>query len=190
MLSLLLAVPSCTYSFWHGVIPTSYFIFNDFYTCYNIARDIINHRTPQIIGHHQSIAPRYKSYLRVYISGSCRRRAHLRLQGTPIYCIRAPIAARDRPAILLTSSSRCFFPGSTKRKSIATVRICVWQQIQVSKRLVPASSFTYYIFHGFATRLSGCSIIFLKDFLLVQLSLRLHGLATRLCSQRKSAVRS
>ena len=28
-----LAVPSCIYSFWHGVIPTSYFIFNDFYTC-------------------------------------------------------------------------------------------------------------------------------------------------------------
>ena len=27
MLSLLLAVPSCIYSFWHGVIPTSYFIF-------------------------------------------------------------------------------------------------------------------------------------------------------------------
>ena len=24
---------SCIYSFWHGVIPTSYFIFNDFYTC-------------------------------------------------------------------------------------------------------------------------------------------------------------
>ena len=34
MLSLLLAVPSCIYSFWHGVIPTSYFIFNDFYTCF------------------------------------------------------------------------------------------------------------------------------------------------------------
>ena len=33
MLSLLLAVPSCIYSFWHGVIPTSYFIF-DFYTCF------------------------------------------------------------------------------------------------------------------------------------------------------------
>ena len=32
MLSLLLAVPSCFNSFWHGVIPTSYFIFNDFYT--------------------------------------------------------------------------------------------------------------------------------------------------------------
>ena len=28
-----LAVLSCLYSFWHGVIPTSYFIFNDFYTC-------------------------------------------------------------------------------------------------------------------------------------------------------------
>ena len=27
MVSLLLAVPSCIYSFWHGVIPTSYFIF-------------------------------------------------------------------------------------------------------------------------------------------------------------------
>ena len=27
MLSFLLTVPSCIYSFWHGVIPTSYFIF-------------------------------------------------------------------------------------------------------------------------------------------------------------------
>ena len=27
IISLLLAVPSCIYSFWHGVIPTSYFIF-------------------------------------------------------------------------------------------------------------------------------------------------------------------
>ena len=33
MLSILLAVPSCFNSFWHGVIPTSYFVFNDFYTC-------------------------------------------------------------------------------------------------------------------------------------------------------------
>ena len=32
ILSILLAVP-CIYSFWHGVIPTSYLIFNDFYTC-------------------------------------------------------------------------------------------------------------------------------------------------------------
>ena len=82
-----------------------------------------------------------------------------------------------------------FYPGSTKCKSIATVCTCVWQQIQVSKRLVPASPFTCYIFHGFATRLSGCIIIFLKDFLLVQLSLTLHGLSTRLCSRRNSAVR-
>ena len=36
MLSILLAVPSCFNSFWHGVIPTSYFIFNDFYTCIHI----------------------------------------------------------------------------------------------------------------------------------------------------------
>ena len=34
MLSLLLTVPSCI---WHGVIPTSYFIFDDFYTCKNNA---------------------------------------------------------------------------------------------------------------------------------------------------------
>ena len=33
MLSILLAVPSCFNSFWHGVIPTFYFIFNDFDTC-------------------------------------------------------------------------------------------------------------------------------------------------------------
>ena len=33
MLSIFLAVSSCFNSVWHGVIPTSYFIFNDFYTC-------------------------------------------------------------------------------------------------------------------------------------------------------------
>ena len=36
MLSFLLRVPSCIYSFCHGVISTSYFIFNDFYTCIRI----------------------------------------------------------------------------------------------------------------------------------------------------------
>ena len=41
MLSILLAVPSCFNSFWHGVIPTSYFIFNDFYTC-NIHNNMAN----------------------------------------------------------------------------------------------------------------------------------------------------
>ena len=40
MLSILLAVPSCFNSFWHGVIPTSYFIFNDFYTCIKCVADI------------------------------------------------------------------------------------------------------------------------------------------------------
>ena len=34
MLSHLLAVPSCVYSFWHGVIPAFYFVFNDFSTCF------------------------------------------------------------------------------------------------------------------------------------------------------------
>ena len=29
-----LAVASCIYSFWHSVIPTSYFIFNGVYTCF------------------------------------------------------------------------------------------------------------------------------------------------------------
>ena len=40
MLSILLAVPSCIYSFWYGIIPTSYFIFNDFYTCIIIIRKL------------------------------------------------------------------------------------------------------------------------------------------------------
>ena len=49
MLSILLAVPSCFNSFWHGVIPTSYFIFNDFYTC-NIRSCVIDifHTTLQV----------------------------------------------------------------------------------------------------------------------------------------------
>ena len=34
MLSIHLAVPSCFNNFWHGVIPTSVFILNDFYTCF------------------------------------------------------------------------------------------------------------------------------------------------------------
>ena len=41
MLSILLAVPSCFNSFWHGVIPTSYFIFNDFYTCILLAVSMV-----------------------------------------------------------------------------------------------------------------------------------------------------
>ena len=144
--------------------------------------DASNHRTPSKYRTEIQVIP-----TSIYISGSCRRRAHLPLQGTPIYCIRASIVARDTPAFLLTSSLRCFFQAL---RSANPLRTCVWQQIQVSKRLVPAPPFTCYTFHGFATRLSGCIIIFLKDFLLVQLSLRLHGLSTRLCSRRKSAVRT
>ena len=34
-------MPSCLNSFWHGVIPTFYFIFNDFYTC--IIRGVYNY---------------------------------------------------------------------------------------------------------------------------------------------------
>ena len=56
MLSLLLAVPSCIYSFWHGVIPTSYFIFNDFCTCYYM---LLPHVYPMASGQQNrpSIAP-------------------------------------------------------------------------------------------------------------------------------------
>ena len=56
MLSLLLAVPSCIHSFWHGVIPTSYFIFNDFYTCFTnflsrLSLDCSARRDDNIITH-------------------------------------------------------------------------------------------------------------------------------------------
>ena len=45
MLSILLAVPSCFNSFWHGVIPTSYFIFNDFlYTSVKIIKNEVGCR--------------------------------------------------------------------------------------------------------------------------------------------------
>ena len=36
-----LAVLSCIYSFWHCVIPTSYFIFTDFYTCNYTCTDVL-----------------------------------------------------------------------------------------------------------------------------------------------------
>ena len=52
MLSLLLTVPSCIYSFWHGVIPTSYFIFNDFYICIiRVPRALCVHMLPLSVGH-------------------------------------------------------------------------------------------------------------------------------------------
>ena len=72
MLSLLLAVPSCIYSFWHGVIPTSYFIFNDFYTCFtnffpltvlcSVRRDAIRSMRATRIAY---------TYAHAYCTGSC-----------------------------------------------------------------------------------------------------------------------
>ena len=146
--------------------------------------DASNHRTPSKYRTEIQVIPT-SIHLRLLPAESAftaARNAHLLHQG---FDCRARQAGHFTHVELAV-----FFPGSTKCKSIATVHTCVWQQIQMSKRLVPASPFTCYTFHGFATRLSGCIIIFLKDFLFVQLSLRLHGLSTRLCSRRKSAVRA
>ena len=68
-------MPSCTYNFWHGVIPTSYFIFNDFYTCFtnflsrlnldcSARRDAI--RTVYVIH-----ALHARTYAHAYCAGSC-----------------------------------------------------------------------------------------------------------------------
>ena len=48
-------VNSCVTCFWHGVIPTSYFIFNDFYTCSAAAHKLSDtesvevHQEPNVI---------------------------------------------------------------------------------------------------------------------------------------------
>ena len=76
MLSLLLAVPSCIYSFWHGVIPTSYFIFNDFYTCFTnflsrLSLDCSARRdTIRSIARYTYIRIPY-TYAHAYCAGSC-----------------------------------------------------------------------------------------------------------------------
>ena len=44
MLSILLAVPSCFNSFWHGVIPTSYFIFTLVYI--GMMQVVLHHSGP------------------------------------------------------------------------------------------------------------------------------------------------
>ena len=129
--------------------------------------DASNHRTPSKYRTEIHVIPT-SIHLRLLPAESAftaARNAHLLHQG---FDCRARQAGHFTHVELAV-----FFPGSTKCKSIATVRTCVWQQIQMSKRLVPASPFTCYTFHVFATRLSGCINIFLKDFLLVQLSLRL-----------------
>ena len=116
-----LAVLSCIYSFWHGVIPTSYFIFNDFYTCRVIHQspDASNHRTPSKCRTTLPVIPT-SIHLRLSSAESAftaARNGHQLHQG---------LVCRARQAgHLRVSSSRCFFPGSTKCKSIATVRACI-----------------------------------------------------------------
>ena len=72
MLSLLLAVPSCIYSFWHGVIPTSYFIFNDFYTCFTnfFSRLSLDCSAPYVRSTRARASIAY-TYAHAYCSGSC-----------------------------------------------------------------------------------------------------------------------
>ena len=45
--------------FWHGVIPTSYFIFNDFYTCNSIAVYVISSSTKGNSGKEQAMGYTY-----------------------------------------------------------------------------------------------------------------------------------
>ena len=76
MLSLLLAVPSCIYSFWHGVIPTSYFIFNDFYTCFTnffnpgLALTVARSEMPYVVSRATPTRIAY-TYTHAYCAGSC-----------------------------------------------------------------------------------------------------------------------
>ena len=88
MLSILLAVPSCIYSFWHGVIPTSYFIFNDFYTC------IIWHNSSFFI-----VQSDYQLALNttVYYSNILSNTP----LNTPVYRIRAIINAQSMEILVL-----------------------------------------------------------------------------------------
>ena len=72
MFSLLLAVPSCIYSFWHGVIPTSYFIFNDFYTCFTnfLSRLSLDCSAARCHTYAVRALARY-TYAHAYCAGSC-----------------------------------------------------------------------------------------------------------------------
>ena len=111
-----------------------------------------NHRTPQIIGRHQSVGPRYQSYLRVYTSGSRRRRAHSRLQGTPINCTRASFAVRDKPAIYSCRArgvfSRLYEVLIPSYKSIATVRACILVPNPGESATNPFVNLACYIFRA------------------------------------------
>ena len=77
MLSLLLTVPSCIHSFWHGVIPTSYFIFKDFYTCFTnflsrLSLDCSARRDAiRSIARYTYTVPIAYTYAHAYCAGSC-----------------------------------------------------------------------------------------------------------------------
>ena len=104
---------------------------------------MINHRTPQIIGRHQSIGPRYKSYIQVYTSGSCRRKG---LQERPFIAsgVRLPRAT------FYSRRARGVFPGSTKCSTYMCLAANPGEQ-----ETCPWITLHLLIFHGFATRLSG-----------------------------------
>ena len=73
MLSILLAVPSCFNSFWHGVIPTSYFIFNDFYTCVYSGEDTVKPVDVIITGLNTILRLMNDEILKVYTCTYCTR---------------------------------------------------------------------------------------------------------------------
>ena len=74
MLSILLAVPSCTYSFWHGVIPTSYFIFNDFYTIFLCRLSLCTPLALAVPVHPRTYAHAYYAYARSICDRDSARR--------------------------------------------------------------------------------------------------------------------
>ena len=73
MLSLLLAVPSCIYSFWHGVIPTSY-LFLMIFTLVSLifypglALTVARGEIPYVVSRATRIA---YTYAHAYCAGSC-----------------------------------------------------------------------------------------------------------------------
>ena len=102
--------------------------------------DASNHRTPSKYRTEIQVIPTciHLRLLPAESAFTAARNAHLLHQGFDC-------RARQAGHFTLVELA-VFLPGSTKCKSIATVRTCVWQKIQMSKRLVPASPFTYYTF--------------------------------------------
>ena len=67
MLSLLLAVPSCIYSVWHGVISTSYFIYSDFYYAFT-GKDAYSNSTPIMLIKINIMGAPHCSYVSMFVS--------------------------------------------------------------------------------------------------------------------------